>query len=168
MSLFGKRMAGRQSSDINCMANGGYIMHRSSFLSALILVLVLFAAGADAQKARFAGSFINEDPDTRGLTRLTLMDNDIVNVWGKCHPTDCNWGEEAIVAYAPGVESDVQRSAKALSAIYVQRHAVNVLIIKPLKDDRLRVDVFTRFTDRSGRSAYTMSYVLVREAAPAY
>jgi hypothetical protein len=96
------------------MANGGYFMHRSSILSALILILVLFAAGADAQKARFAGTFINEDPDTRGLTRLTLLDNDIVNVWGKCNPTDCNWGEESIVAYAPGVESDVQSSSQGI------------------------------------------------------
>lgn len=143
-------------------------MRRSTFLSSLVLLLAIFGATADAQKANFNGSFINVDPDTRGLTRLTLFDDDIVNVWGKCHPTDCNWGEEAVVAYAPSVESDLRNTAKALSAIYVHRHAVTVLVIKPLKDDRLRVDVYTRFTDRSGRSAYTASYILVREGASTY
>ena len=143
-------------------------MHRSAFLSALVFIVIVFAAAANGQKARFAGSFVNEDANTRGLTRLTLFDDNIVNAWGKCHPTDCNWGEEVTVAYGPGVESDLQSTAKALSATYVQRHAVTVLIIKPLKDDRLRVDVFTRFTDRSGRSAYTASHVLVREAEPNY
>jgi hypothetical protein len=142
-------------------------MRKSAFASALVLILVIFAAAANAQKARFVGSFVTEDPDTRGITRLTLFDDDTVNVWGRCHPTDCDWGPETAVAYASSVSDDLRGSVRALSVIYIKGHAVTVLIIKPLKDDRLSVEVFTRFTDRSGRTAYSAKYIMVREnAAP--
>ena len=41
------------------------------------------------------GKWKNVDPDTRGLTTLDItVDGDRVKVhaWGKCHPTDCDWG----------------------------------------------------------------------------
>jgi hypothetical protein len=66
--------------------------------------------------------------------------------------------------YAPTAGSELRSTAKVLSAIYVKHFATKVLVIRPLKDDKLRVDIFTRFTDRSGRTAYAASYVMVREA----
>lgn len=138
-------------------------MRRSIVSLAVFFILAVFVIGGNAQKDRFAGTFVAEDPETRGITRLTLFDDDTVNVWGKCHPTDCDWGTESIVAYAPSVDADLRSSAKVLSAIYVHRHAVTVLVIRPLKDHRLSVEKFTRFTDRSGRTAYAMKAVLVRE-----
>jgi hypothetical protein len=129
-----------------------------------LLILVIFAAAANAQKNRFVGTFVAEDPDTGGITRLTLSEDDTVNVWGRCHPDDCDWGEETAVAHAPSVGSDLRDSARALSAIYVKNFVVVVLIIKPLKDDKLSVEVFKRFIDHSGRTAYTAKYVMVRES----
>lgn len=140
-------------------------MRRSIFLSASVLVLVIFSAAANAQKEKFVGAFVAEDPNTRGISRLTLGDDDRVNVWGRCHPTDCDWGTETIFAYAPSVDAHLQSSARAISAIYVKGHATTILVIRPLKDDKLRVDVFTRFTDRSGRTAYTAKFIMVREGS---
>ena len=138
-------------------------MRRSTLTMASLLILIVFAITARAQKERFAGTFVAEDRNTGGITRIDLFDDDTVNVWGKCHPTDCDWGIESVVAYAPSVDADLRSSAKALSAIYVHRHAVTVLIIKPLKDGKVSVDVFTRFTDGSRRSAYTARYIMVPE-----
>ena len=138
-------------------------MCKLSFASLLLFTTILFAATANAQKERFGGFYVSEDPDTRGITRLEIYEDDAINVWGRCHPADCDWGTEAVVAYAPTVDADPQRTARALTATYIHSHAVTVLVIKLLKDGRLRVDVFTRFTDGSGRSPYTRKEILIRE-----
>jgi hypothetical protein len=132
---------------------------------ASLMILVIFASAANAQKERFVGTFVAENPNTGGITRLTLFDDDTVQVWGKCRPTDCDWGTEIATTHGPNVVADLRESAQALSVMYVKSFVVSVLIIKPLKDDKLSVEVFKRFTDRSGRTAYTANYTMVREGA---
>ena len=50
------------------------------------------ASGSEA----FDGSWLNVDPNTRGMTRLDIVKaNDqafTFHGWGKCHPQDCDWG----------------------------------------------------------------------------
>jgi len=128
-----------------------------------MFLIIVFSGAASAQKDRFVGSFVNEDAKTRGVTRLTLNDDDTIHVWGRCHPRDCDWGPETAFAYGSQVETDLRTAADAVTATYVKGFATTILIITPLRDDAIRVDVFTRFTDRSRRSAFAQSYVLVRE-----
>ncbi|HEV2913128.1 MAG TPA: PASTA domain-containing protein, partial [Pyrinomonadaceae bacterium] len=48
-----------------------------------------------APPAPFAGRWINVDPNTRSNTRIDILQKDTqlkVHAWGKCHPTDCDWG----------------------------------------------------------------------------
>lgn len=44
----------------------------------------------------FTGGWRSVDPDTRGITRIQIAPNPDgsfqVHAWGKCHPTDCDWG----------------------------------------------------------------------------
>ncbi len=50
---------------------------------------------ADTQNP-FLGKWVNEDPNTRGVTRLAVSSVDsclVLEVWGKCHPHDCFWGK---------------------------------------------------------------------------
>ena len=138
-------------------------MRRTILLSLSILFIFVFAGAVDAQKDRFVGAFVNIDPNTRGVTRLELNDDDTINVWGRCHPNDCNWGPETAFAYGSHVAADLRTAADAVTATYVKGFATTILLITPLKENRIRVDVFTRFTDRTRRSAYAQSYVLVRE-----
>jgi len=46
--------------------------------------------------AQYAGTWINEDAATTGVTRIIIThlggQNLRINPYGKCHPTDCNWG----------------------------------------------------------------------------
>lgn len=153
--------------DINCRTEKfqtkEYFMRKSIFAAAFMLALLAFATAASAQKQRFVGTFVPEDPKTGGITRLTLGENDMINVWGRCHPTDCDWGSETAFAYAPSVGSELQDSAQAMTAIYKPGFAIKILVIKPLGENKLRVDVFTRFTDCGKRTAYTVKQVLVRE-----
>ena len=140
-------------------------MLRTNLPAAVFTLLLAFAASANAQKDRFVGTFVNEDANTRGITRLTLSEDDTIRVWGRCHPADCDWGEETAFAYGAHVGSDLRTAADAVTVTYVKGFATTILLITPLKDDRVRVDVFTRFTDRSRRTAYAVSHVFVREGS---
>ena len=44
---------------------------------------------------KFIGRWVNENPNTRGVTRFNIFKNNgqlYVHVWGKCTPQDCDWG----------------------------------------------------------------------------
>jgi hypothetical protein len=44
-----------------------------------------------------AGNWINDNPQTRGITKLDVEqkgDAVTVHAWGACHPQDCDWGTE--------------------------------------------------------------------------
>src|SRR4051794_17434350 len=56
----------------------------------------------------FGGIWKNTDPDTRGITKVQIrLDNDkaFVRTWGRCHPSDCDWGETSASLFAPDVSS---------------------------------------------------------------
>jgi len=51
--------------------------------------------GGDEAQASFAGTWVNNDPNTPSLTRLIITQDGngvSVHAFGKCHPTDCDWG----------------------------------------------------------------------------
>lgn len=140
-------------------------MRRTIDLSVPMFVIFFLAAAAYGQKDRFVGTFVNVDPNTGGITRLVLQSDDTINVWGRCHPNDCDWGQETAFAYGAHVAANLRTAADAVTATYVKGFATTILLITPLKENRIRVDVFTRFTDRSRRTAYAQSYVMAREDA---
>ncbi|MBW2039980.1 MAG: hypothetical protein JRI46_10405 [Deltaproteobacteria bacterium] len=129
-----------------------------------ILALVM-AATASADLNQFAGRWKNTDPDTRGVTTLNIRvrgTNVTVQAWGKCHPKDCDWGRVKAYAYAPSVSSNLADTAQALSAAFRTGFSQNLMIIHPVGRNRLRAEVLTRFTDRSGRTNYRAVYTFAR------
>ena len=140
-------------------------MNKTAILSMLLFLVVVSAGTASAQKDKFLGSFVNVDPNTGGITRLVLNSDDSINVWGRCHPSDCDWGPEKAYAHGATVDTDLRRAADAMTVVYIKNFATKFLIITREKANRIRVDVFTRFTDKSGRSATAHTFVLEREAA---
>jgi hypothetical protein len=137
-------------------------MTRLGLALTLLGILVVFSATANAQKDRFTGSFVSTDPNTRGVTRVVISD-DQIHIWGRCHPTDCDWGTIKVETYAPSVDADKLTTARAMSAYYEKGFATTIVIITPLAQNRLKVETFTKFRDRSGRSDYTSKEIMVRE-----
>jgi len=125
---------------------------------------MLVPSTAHAQLSRFEGAWRNVDPATSGLTTLQISTSGTVKVhaWGKCHPTDCDWGEVTGYAYGPNVSANLSATARAISAVYTTGFSETIMIIRPLGRDQLEASVFTRFTDTSGRTAYTDTYRLAR------
>jgi hypothetical protein len=60
-------------------------------------------ADAPDYTTEWTGTWINKDPNTKGITRFVLAPiakhRFKLQVFGKCHPTDCSWGSAEMVTY---------------------------------------------------------------------
>jgi len=137
----------------------------TSVLLFSILALALAAVPVLAGLNQFAGNWKNINPNTSGITALNIQvrgANVRVRGWGRCHPTNCDWGWANAYAYAPSVSSNLISQARVLSAIFHTNSGQKLMIIRPVGRGRLQVKVFTRFTDRSGRTNYEADYTFTR------
>jgi hypothetical protein len=107
---------------------------------------------------KFVGRWINENSDTSGITRVNIdsrLNKVIVHMWGKCHPSDCDWGTVST--------SRADSDDKVLSIKWSKSFAVTDQKISILSDGRLRVTGHTRFTDNSGRPDYDSVYYFIKQ-----
>ena len=111
--------------------------------------------------AALIGTWHNVNSSTRDLVKIAISaagSGISVNPYGACVPTPCNWGASSGIVYAPNVSSN---HAEAFSAdftfSFAKAHVVGHLVGK-----ELLVEVFTIFTDGSGRSNLYTSDTMVR------
>jgi hypothetical protein len=131
------------------------------------LLLLISLSTCTASLAQFAGDWSNVDPNTDGITKLSIAISGTsanVHAWGKCHPTDCDWGRVNAFAFAPDVSSDPVSQAQALMATFVTTFKETTLFISP-QGNRLSVQSYTRFTDNSGRSNYASSGIFQKSSS---
>ncbi len=144
-------------------------MKRWSLMFAAGVVLVALSCSAYAAIGQFEGKWKNIDPNG-GLTTLEIRVSGgkvKVHGWGKCQPTDCDWGTVDATAYGPSITSSLPSNAHKLLAVFKEKNKGNefeemILVIDPAGRNRLRVEVLTRFVDKSGRSAYSSVHTLSR------
>jgi len=132
----------------------------------LVACMLMFfgSSSAFASLDQFAGRWENLDAKTRGLTRLeiSIVDSKVkVHAYGHCMPSECDLGEVEGIAYAPSVDSELKETAQAITVSYARGETI--MIVRPIANDRLQVETFTRFTDESGRSDYTFTYTFARQ-----
>ncbi|MDM7938800.1 MAG: hypothetical protein QUS07_00460 [Methanothrix sp.] len=136
-----------------------------SSLTAVLLV-ILIACSSTASIDQFGGSWTNVDPNTGGITRLDIAASGSlvkVHAWGRCHPTDCDWGTVQAQPFAASASSDIA-SADTLIAVFDSGFSETTLVIKPA-GNRLNVNSYDRFKDNSGRSNYMASYTFQKAAS---
>jgi hypothetical protein len=141
-------------------------MREMTYLLVLVLLALASASCASAQLDRFSGYWKNVDPETSGVTTLEIDTSGThvaVHAWGKFYPDDIDWEHaNASYAYSPIVSSDLISEALAISAVWTTSFSETLMIVRPAEGYRLQADVYTRFTDGSGRTAYAQSYVFER------
>ena len=145
-------------------------MRIRSILGLAALISTLYSAGVHAALSDFAGNWRNADTASPAITRLQVNvsgDGVTVHAWGKCHPQDCDWGTVRAYAYAPAVNSAIAANARAVSAVFGTGFSATLLVLHSQRADRLRVELYTRFTDNSGRSNYTRTERFVRQGRAA-
>jgi hypothetical protein len=107
---------------------------------------------ADTPTQLLVGAWCTTDFQTSSITRFTVRSEGgvaRVHVWGRCHPTECDWGEND----AKLVTDD----PKTLTVTFTKTHATTVLTISRQDDGSALIVGKTVFTDSSGRPAMRVS-----------
>lgn len=86
----------------------------------------------------FWGTWVSEDPDTLGITRVEI-ERWAIHMWGSCEPTDCDWGE---APYA--IHED------ELRVVWDHGYAIRVQVLALQPGGFLRIETTTTYTDGSG------------------
>jgi hypothetical protein len=121
----------------------------SSLALAAALVSPVLAAPAD-----FVGTWVNKDSNTGGVTRLVITSaggNKLnIQVFGKCHPTDCDWGTAPVTTYGLNVQDTNHTYATA----NYNKGFSNTLLTLNNGGSQIMLQSFTQFLDNSGRQNY--------------
>lgn len=134
------------------------------------LLLVLFSSTSFAALSQFSGSWRNANANTPSITRIQVGvsgTNVTVHAWGKCHPTDCDWGAVRGYGYAATAGQPLPANARAITAVVRTSFSETILVLHSERGRFLRANIYTRFTDNSGRSNYTRSERFVRQGGAA-
>ena len=137
-------------------------------LAALLVATMPSDAHALCAAQQMEGTWTNTNPSTTGITRIqvTFPCNDTntspqlpdtVHAWGKCSPTDCDWGGQAIT-YKFWSAAIFQYTH--VVATYDQGFARKTLRVFLLEDGRLFVFRETRYTD--GRRDFSKGEFFVK------
>jgi hypothetical protein len=93
-----------------------------------------------------AGPWVNENASTNNVTRLFItVDGSVVNVeaWGKCLPTDCDWGPTI-------ANTSAWSTAQQIVAFWDQGFATQTQTITYLSATRLQAVTVTHFVSPPG------------------
>jgi hypothetical protein len=122
-------------------------------------------AAANFRVADYIGEWTNADPNTSGITRILVRkDNEKlgVEVFGRCHPTDCDWGTVEAKPFGANVQSSADAPINSVVATFSPGFAEKRLTLRLTTRDTLTSLVDTHFTDRSGRGDYETTEQLLR------
>jgi hypothetical protein len=140
-------------------------MRKLTGLLLLVMLSLLVSSVVFANLSGFAGNWVNTDPNTRGNTKLSIEVNGtnvMLQAWGACSPTDCDWGKVVAYPYTASVSNNQANTSDALSAIFTTGFSQTLMIVKQ-SGNQLKAEIFTRFTDGSGRSNYHNTYTFNRQ-----
>ena len=124
----------------------------------MLLVLFLLLSSLPQQPNKpnqIIGTWINQDPATRGITLLLIEEQSgqlQVHAWGACVPTDCDWGMTDL-HFADGVATGVFDMGFAVERVYLIR----------LPNDKLLAVDKSEFKDGSNRVETDHAEIFVRQ-----
>ena len=136
----------------------------AKFAALIFVAAFIFASPqiASCQEEDLAGQWVTTDPRTRGIKRIVISRSEsgwVVQTFGKCHPSDCDWGW---VSLHPMGESVEDRSFYSGFAVWDAGFATK-FVTMVRTGDTLTVEIVTVFKDRSRRANFRMKEVLRRE-----
>jgi hypothetical protein len=135
-------------------------------ISVATAVFTVVPAHAQCVPSPMAGQWVSTNAATRGLTRAEVQVGccdqvlngvpvcsppDSVHLFGRCHPSDCDWGTVSGHLQSP--------DGRSLQLVYNQGFARKTVRIDALANGNLRARVFTDFTD-PGRRDYNMIEIM--------
>lgn len=114
--------------------------------------------GNEGGEDYFLGYWVNEDTNTPSITKIDIQKNNNlleIYMWGKCHPTDCDWAAMNNPG-GPATTTVDDADDGVLNIVWYPDFAIKTQEITYLGGDRLEVYTFTDFypDDIYGREDY--------------
>lgn len=113
---------------------------------ALVITPFLNANPGSDPFSGFVGQWENIDPDTGGVTRVEIIQENEkfkVRAWGRCHPTECVWGETD--------GQSITDDQPFLHVLWIHSFKEESHKVTLLPGGKLQIDTAAHFTDESGR-----------------
>lgn len=113
----------------------------------------------------FAGSWQNIHPATAGILKIQIRMADstmFVHAWGKCRPTNCDFGEVQAQGIGSNMDSQPGAGVREVTAQFRNNVRQLALTIHPAPNDHIRVEALTNFIDQSGRAPLAKVLVFQR------
>src|SRR6185436_16430557 len=96
-----------------------------------------------------------------GTTRLVIWQEEKtwrIQAWGRCSPTDCDWGKVELKCLGDHASDPVAKYGLA----HWDKGFSDTYMTLRLEKEKLRAETFTCFKDKSGRSDYRSECVLTQ------
>jgi hypothetical protein len=138
--------------------------YRVSFLACALLIFAA-ASRATTGPGTLLGSWSNENPNTQDITSILIKEGWeglTLQVFGRCHPTDCDWGAAPAHLYAHSISGDPYRDPEAITAHFDPGFAERQIIVHIIDPGHLHYEVLNHFKEGSRRSDYAVSGELRR------
>jgi hypothetical protein len=142
-------------------------LRRGGIFAASLFGVLGVTQSASADVGDFLGNWVNQDSDTSGITHVVISPaggNQVtVQVFGQCHPTDCDWGTVPGHNYYAAVSSG---DVRMITASFNTGFAHKFLVFREAHGGKLAFEALTDFTDGSGRQDYDIVGKLVAMGGP--
>lgn len=106
----------------------------------------------------FNGLWVNEEGDqTKMITKCKISyknNSFVVQMWGACHPQDCDWGEN--------VANEVKKGANKFELLWDQEFAESAITYEII-DGKLKLTNKRRYKDNSGRPDFTLLEYFIKQ-----
>lgn len=126
--------------------------------------LAIAPAGAEPLSA-WLGGWENPSGEIVAVTVSQSGGALSVSAKGQCTPNPCDWGSTPAVAYSAAAGTPVANDTQAIMAVFDAGFAEKTMVLAGLSGNAVRVHVYTRFTDGSGRSDYVLHGILRKARA---
>ncbi len=116
--------------------------------NALVIIVAVLGSlfsttlARSADSEAFVGDWCNKDFNSRGNTRIRIyLDGEklMVHMWGRCHPTECDWGETTATI--------VPEDKKSISVTWNQGFAVSTQKLTLQEDGGLKLSGTRTYKD---------------------
>lgn len=124
--------------------------------AAVVGALTVSAPAVADPPSPFVGIWYNSNSNTNHIVRIQIAGAPGalgVHVFGKCHPTPCDWHTVPLTTYGNSI-SDPILSQKYGTALYNFGFETTLMTFELVNANTMMVDSYTQFHDHSGRQSY--------------
>jgi len=117
-------------------------------LTKILSFIILLTLGGYA--FNYNSVWVNENPNTRGVTKLVIQNNGQIKAFGQCQPRDCNWGNTHYTRTRNGLFASWRQAGIGHKVILIESIGHNRVkaVIKYLyhggRGDKTKVEYFKK------------------------